>query len=271
MRLWWGPERGLARLHRAREILVSRSGDGTGAAWRCCGRWQRALNNKLSARAFAAAHGCRVPALYWTGRVPRLLPVGALPRDVVIKPAFGRASQGVHLLSGGRDLLGGGVYDPSSLRRHLVRSFGELSTIALIAEEFVRDESGRVRVPTEYKLFVFGDHVAAIEVSQRVGLDAHKNPRNAYTASWTPFEPRLRTADYLHADFEPPRCLDEMVEVALRLARVYGTFVRVDLYATERGCVFGELSSTPSQGTGFSAGADRVLGELWRERLGDRE
>jgi hypothetical protein len=267
--LWWGVESGIARLHRAREILIAR--DPGAGSLRCCARWQRSLSNKLSSRAFAAAHGCRVPQLYWSGRIPDRLPIGSLPSRFVVKPAFGNRGAGVHVLCDGVDLFGHARYDARTLRRHLRSSFGLVSPIALIAEEFVRDESGVLSVPTSYKFYMFGEQVAAIEASRGTAPDSHDNPRRGYTADWRPFEPSLRSAEYRTGDFAPPSCLDEMLDVARRLGRAYGAFVRVDLYASDRGCVFGELASSPSRGTGFSPQADRILGEMWQDVFPDGE
>jgi hypothetical protein len=47
----------------------------------------------------------------------------------------------------------------------------------------------------------------------------------------------------------------------------HGTYVRVDLYATDRGCVFGEFSPTPTRGEDHSAFGEELLYSLWRSAL----
>ena len=42
-------------------------------------------------------------------------------------------------------------------------------------------------------------------------------------------------------------------------------YVRVDLYATDRGCVFSEFSSRPYGGMTFTPYAERYFGALWQQ------
>jgi hypothetical protein len=42
-----------------------------------------------------------------------------------------------------------------------------------------------------------------------------------------------------------------------------GSIVRIDFFATGRGCVFNEFSSTPWNGEGFTAFCDDLFGGLW--------
>ena len=44
--------------------------------------------------------------------------------------------------------------------------------------------------------------------------------------------------------------------------------MRIDLYATTRGSVFGEFTPTPQGGKGYTPAADRWLGNLWQGKEG---
>lgn len=68
----------------------------------------------------------------------------------------------------------------------------------------------------------------------------------------------------------PPRCLDEMLDVSRRLGTAYGTYARIDLFASGEGCVFGEFTSTPRAGRGVTPFADDYLGNLWRQHCPDQ-
>jgi hypothetical protein len=56
-----------------------------------------------------------------------------------------------------------------------------------------------------------------------------------------------------------------MLSGVRKIGAAYGSFVRVDMYATTAGAVFGELTGTPSEGNGYSDFADKYFGELWSE------
>ena len=270
--LWWDRPRWLAlgprgAVHRYREHWTFRSRDDADEAWRCCRLWQRTLLNKWNSREFAARHGCRTPTLYWRGADPARAPLASLPEQFVVRPVWGAARSGVLVVTDGRDLLRNGPVSRSTIRARLVRPrrFGRRPP--LLIEEFVRSEDGQYRLPTEYKCHTFGATIAAVEVIDRTGVveGAHRY----YTAGWEPF------ADPMHVGMpqadvkDPPRCLAEMLADATRLGVAFGTYVRVDFFAGDRGAVFNELSSTPFNGRDFTAYCDAFFGALWTEKFPD--
>ena len=70
---------------------------------------------------------------------------------------------------------------------------------------------------------------------------------------------------------DPPAHLSEIVSAADRLAEVYDyPFVRIDLYDTPQGVVFGEFTPTPLAGRSrllYTPFANRTLGSLWAQGL----
>jgi hypothetical protein len=68
---------------------------------------------------------------------------------------------------------------------------------------------------------------------------------------------------------DPPRCLAEMLSCAATLGVAFGTYVRIDFFATDRGAVFNELSSTPFNGLEFTPYCDAFFGALWAEKFPD--
>jgi hypothetical protein len=71
------------------------------------------------------------------------------------------------------------------------------------------------------------------------------------------------------ADLDPPRCLEEQLACARRLGVACGTYVRIDMFATDRGAVFGELTNRPAGGAGFTPHAERYFDDLWRQAFPD--
>jgi hypothetical protein len=113
----------------------------------------------------------------------------------------------------------------------------------------------------DYKFFCFSGRVQCIQVD--VGrFTAHT--RCFYSRDWNkrhfslkfPFEEKA---------IEPPRHLDKMIWAAERLSSDFD-FVRIDLYDTETGPLFGESTFIP--GSGFELFSDpsieRELGDFWR-------
>ena len=68
---------------------------------------------------------------------------------------------------------------------------------------------------------------------------------------------------------EAPACLGRMLELAGRMGAELGTYMRIDFFVTDGGCVFNEFSSVPLRGRYFTPYCDRVFGALWAERFPD--
>jgi hypothetical protein len=144
---------------------------------------------------------------------------------------------------------------------------GRIARVPLLIHEFVRTEAGEYKVPIEYKCHVFGDVVGAVQVvEKRIG---QRSTNRYYSPAWEPLSEKMHDATRIGRFVDPPVCLEEILATARTLGRAYGTYVRVDLYATDEGCVFGEFAATPSRGMNIAPYADQYFGSLWQELLGD--
>jgi hypothetical protein len=274
-RIWWGkPNKWRNResyshlLHRIAENHLLRSKDDPDDRWHCCDLWQRTLSNKWNAREFVQRYGCRVPALYWYGwRVGRL-PAARLPEHFVIRPVFGEMCRGVYVFAGAQELLRQRSYTTAEWRAQLRRDRGRISRFPTLVEEFVKSEAGEYRLPVNFKFHTFGETIGMIQVVQRTNIDEAVHA--FYSPSWERVDDQFNVRCTPGPDVDPPRCLDELLACARRLGVAYGTYVRVDLYATERGCVFGEFSTTPDAGKGFTPFIEQYFEELWRATFPDR-
>ncbi len=267
--IWWGkPNKWRNREsyrhlpHRLKENYTLRSKDDPDERWHCCDLWQRTLSNKWNAREFVQRYGCRVPALYWYGRRVGRLPIEALPEHFVIRPVFGDSRRGVYVFAHDRELLRQRVYTKADLMAELRRKRGWVSRFPILVEEFVKTEAGEYKLPLEFKFHTFRETIGAIEVVRRSNDDDARY--GFYTTSWERFADQMNAHLPPGESISPPRCLEELLACARTLGVAYGTYVRCDFYATDRGCVFGEFSTTPDGGRGFTAFADRYYEELWQ-------
>jgi len=274
LRVWWGkPNKWRNResyrrlLHQLKEHYALRSRDDPEELWRCCTLWQRTLSNKWNAREFAQRYGCRVPTLYWYGRRIGAMPLNSLPAHFVTRPTWGTPRRGTHVMAHNRDLLHERMYSRQELIAEVQSEQGWVARHPILVEEFVKTEAGDYALPIEYKCHTFGGTVGAIEAVQRNGLQARNR---FYTPSWDLFADRMNTYLPPADSIDPPRHLDEIIECAKRLGTAYDTYVRVDCYVTDTGCVFGEFSSTPGDAQHFTTFADEYFGALWDAAFPDR-
>lgn len=130
----------------------------------------------------------------------------------------------------------------------------------LLIEELMFDEEGHL--PSDYKFFMANGKCLFIQVDTS-RFDGHR--RDLYTESWEKI-----SGSYLYPESSSaitrPSCLDEMLSVANALASGVD-FVRVDLYETNEGVKFGEMTNYPEGGNGkfTPKSLDNEFGATWRQ------
>jgi hypothetical protein len=195
------------------------------------------------------------------------MPLDDLPAAFVIRPSFGAARKGVYVMVDGVDLLTGVAYTRETLRTRLREQPRRRFDPLWLVEEFVQSEHGGSRLPVEYRCHAFGDVIGAIEVVVRAtGMPTRYG---FFTPEWRLLDVGYTNGAPLDA-VDPPKCLDEMLACARRLGEACETYVRADFYSSDKGCVFGEFSSTPARGDSFTAFINDYFERLWRENLRDR-
>ncbi len=140
------------------------------------------------------------------------------------------------------------------------RAYAEVPRGVLV-EPFIGDAG---LLPVDYKFYVFAGQVAAVQVHVGRGTARHR---------WQLFDPHwwrpLGCADHAATMSAPPPNLVAMTAAAAALGRDFD-FVRVDLYDTAAGPLFGELSFFPGSGLDRFADdrIDVALGALWAAARG---
>jgi hypothetical protein len=112
----------------------------------------------------------------------------------------------------------------------------------IICEQFLSDELGEGL--TDYKFFCFGGTPRFIRVSYDRFV---KQAVNFYNLNWDKESFSANLYNYQTIDIPKPDNLNEMINIAKRLA--YGfKFVRVDLYSVKKRIYFGEMTFYPGNG-----------------------
>ena len=228
--------------------------------WQDVENWQRKLSNKYNSREFASKYGCKVAELYWKGRNVSCIDFNHLPDHFVIRPTIGHSLNMVFVMRKSENLMDGKTYSHDDIRQVLEKALAENDRLEFLIEEFVRTEAGDYKIPDDYKLYMFNGKIACIQVINR------ENNKKGYTSwydeNWNPL-PNL-TTNFPDGESQPrPACFDEMVEYARRLSEAYKIFIRIDLYGTDKGAIFGEVTPTPALGKGFTPFAEKLFNKYW--------
>ena len=232
-----------------------------------CENWQRQLENKHNAREFVGRYSCRVPDLYWRGRDYSTIDFNSLPAQYVLRPTIGYSSKSVFLMQGNVNLVDGATYSKDELIAQMEAATAQDPDLEFLCEEFLTDEQGVHRIPDDYKFFMFNGEVASIQLINRFGprQNVLRGGVKCYDENWKPMQ-MITSSNFYEAELQPPpKCLPEMISYAKELSKAYQTFVRIDLYATQKGAVFGEFCPTPLRGNGFTSFGSKLLISKWEK------
>ena len=271
---WWQPQFANPLQHvrwrarRFRQLTPMRRVSDADAVWRRGDDWQRILSKKWNSRVFAQRAGIGVPKLLAWGRRLSSIPLESLPPRFVLKPCFGGARRGVYAMADGRELFRQIDLTATELRERLsARPWSHLRN-PLLVEELVDDPREPWRLPTGYHCYVFGSHVAAIQVLRRYDRGGTPGMHRYYSPDWRPFDRVLQGQEEYTDDLcDPPDGLDQLLTCAATYGRLYGIAIRVDFYMSERGPLFGELAPYPYLGAHLSPFAQSYFGKIWEREL----
>jgi hypothetical protein len=119
----------------------------------------------------------------------------------------------------------------------------------ILIEELIVDHSAKSA--PDFKMHLFNGECRFINVVNRhyfdEALDAYRIAANVMTPDWAQIDLILNDNLPMKSTPKPPHNLDEMIDVASRLANGID-YLRVDLYNVDGRIIFGELTNYPSAG-----------------------
>lgn len=228
-----------------------------------------AIASKLGGAEYMQSLGHEVPKLYGTyDSLANIPPFEDLPSSFVVKPMTGWKSTGVFLMRDGYEAF---------RKRHLSRK--ELIEMARasaggrqkqpngtwIVEELLLNHDGSGEPAWDFKFYCFGPKVVVIQIVRRTGRKASETRHWFRDPDWRPLPFQLSwDRPSSHAPLARPDCLDDMLRIVSDVGARLNIFLRIDMYATDRGPVFGEFTAYPNMGNGLTPRGDAWLGSHWK-------
>ncbi|MBA3910355.1 MAG: hypothetical protein C0524_10850 [Rhodobacter sp.] len=223
----------------------------------------KAIGGKREGQDYMRALGYQVPELYAKfDHITDLPELSDLPPRIVLKPNGGHSVKNVFPIENGHNLL-----DRTPLSRaDIIAKTGKDSTQGFLVEELLQHYDARPGLPIDYKFNCFGSRIASINVVERNSLTHKRQNRYWYLANDWALQPfRVNEKFYQERTLPPkPDCLDEMLALVRDVGARLNCFVRIDLYATSRGPVFGEFTAFPHMGYGYTPQAEAYFGAMWQ-------
>jgi hypothetical protein len=217
--------------------------------------------------------GHEVPQVYGTySSLDAIPPFEQLPRNFVLKPTHGWSAAGVFLMRDGVDWFTKRRLSRDELI-HAARAFAGPGQQAIagpwIAEELLVDVDDPARPAPDYKFYCFGPKMVALQVTRRNSLRDTENPNWFFDQDWRHLPFRLKWNLYPErAPLAKPPFFDDMLAMVSDVGRRLDIFIRIDMYATDRGPVFGEFTGYPGSGMNFTPRVNAWLGSHWTTRDG---
>lgn len=226
------------------------------------------VQSKLRAQEIAHSCGVATPNIYAKWPDVESIDLKSLPDEFVLKSIGGASARGVLPLrrtAGGHEIIS---RDETITIDDIRNRFTELEESGDIggpyfAEEFLHGTTGDA-IPLDIKVYTFYGDIGQI-LLRRVGRHARKE---SVTSKYIDESGGDLGSVSLDRKIDPsiptPQLLGDVVDAARTLSLATRlAFVRVDLYETRRGIVFGELTPRPGNPQRYQPRHDLRMGEMW--------
>jgi hypothetical protein len=236
------------------------------------------VSDKLFSKALANSLGVRVPKDLKVWPDLDSIELGSLPDEFVIKSIGGASSRGVFPLrrvDGEYRLISTGDVITLDEIRARIRAEMELDTARpsydwirppFYAEEFIKDLSDTSEIPVDVKVYTFYGRVGQVLLRRVARHGERSGVGYRYVGADGSDLGDVSISRKTDPTIPVPDRFDEIIAAAERISRATGlAFVRVDLYQTRNGVVFGELTPCPGEPQHYTDDHDLLLGRLWQE------
>jgi len=229
------------------------------------------MNYKLRSYSLAQSLGIATPKIYRVWDSAEDIDLREITADKLVLKADGghsgisvipltQSDRGWRTLSG-KDVVNDGLLTDALLAR-LTQGRGPY-----FAEEFLESD-GESSIPEDIKVYTAYGQVMQVLVMRTEGVQVvnRKNfSRKYFDSAGNDLGMVLPEAVY-GPDIPLPQHWDELLATAERLSIASGLpFLRVDLYATSKRPVLGELTSTPGGKQQYRLQHDAMLGAAWNQ------
>ena len=229
---------------------------------------EKFISKKLIGEKYALSHGVPVvPKFFVTTDYddPRF---SDLPNTFVLKSSVGYSAKQVFPVDSGINVFSGEPIDVELILDNLKSDeFVQNQEHSLIVEELIEDEF-EYKIPLDYKFYMFGEIIAAIQVIDRSSKIKKEQAQGFYDEKWNKIPLDILPIRKEVDKFLKPTQLDNMSKAAKKLGKALGMFMRIDFYASKNAFYLGEFTPTPEGGKGYSVEGDKFLGSFWKGEEG---
>lgn len=229
-------------------------------------------NSKQAGYAVAQRCGVQTPTIHQASMRIADLANMELPQRFVIKPHGGSTNRGIFLLEREDDdrytelLTGRAITIAEVIEEYEAHARAERITNAALMEELLlpkRALHDEIRIPDDFKYYCFGERIMVVMQRRMWGSATVSDWRFEYwTEDWQRLGP-LKGRPRHDPGLQVPEGYEEMNAAVVSIAReIDAPMVRIDMYDTSTGPVFGEITPLPGS-ENWESRADELLGRAW--------
>jgi hypothetical protein len=221
--------------------------------------------NKLVAQEYVATLGIPLPSVYFCHRDIESLDIKLLPNNFCIKPHNGADSRGVLAVYNGVDkITGNNINKNSSNFKSIVSDFVLNAMFTneqtkILIEEYMEDDIVPGKIPLDYKVHCYGGRVRFIQVINR---NVGERSQSFYSDNWLRLPPIISNYEE-GADIPKPSMLSDLINHATLISSNLKQMLRIDFYITSKSVYFGEITTYPAAGKGFTKYGNTLAIQFW--------
>jgi len=224
------------------------------------------VSDKLKGENYVKLLGFQTPHKYHIVTTEDFPEFSQLENNFVVKPLQGCSAKNVFIMKNGVNLFDGNRWSRQKIIDELSKptEIDNANEKIILIEEFLIPWDKSEQIPYDYKFYAFGENIAFCHIINRKSVNTLLNRNWFVTLDFLPIGNQIMV-ELLHDETLPekPECWEDLVTAAKVIGGALNRFTRIDLFATDRGVVFGEFTPTPHGGRGFTKWADKWLGEMW--------
>tara|TARA_Y100000590_G_scaffold455954_2_gene605556 strand:+ start:292 stop:1071 length:780 start_codon:yes stop_codon:yes gene_type:complete len=206
------------------------------------------FKDKLREKVIISQLGCPTATLYKVFESPDDIELSYIPNSFVIKLSFQSLSRGIIKVKNNINLETGNKFNLKESIHYLNKFFK--STIKyqkVIVEELLEPEIPNTSLLDIKVFYLKGEPLFLQCIDPKERPPDRNYLRYHFNTKWERVDIHNQEAP-LDKTMKKPKCLEEILKWGKIIANKYfkNTFIRIDFYPTNKGCVFGETTLCPN-------------------------
>ena len=205
------------------------------------------FKDKLREKLAVSQMGCSTAEIYKIFESPEEIELSGVPDSFVIKLSYQSRSRGILRVKNGINLSTGRAFNLAEAKNFISNYYyPDIKHQKVLVEELLLPEEPGSLLDIKV-FFLKGEPIFLQWIDPKERPENRIYPRYHFSPNWERMNIHKQEAP-LEEVKDTPKCFAEILDWGRKISAKYfsNTFVRIDFYPTDRGCVFGETTICPN-------------------------